>query len=177
MEIVATLANYHSAYYLPARRPPAPDQVTSDGGDPQVGTAIDPVTGGGDSCVETASSEAPGTARYTLKRPGGRPRTLLGAPRLRAVLDLGGAAPGVPQLDARLWDVAPGGATQRLVARGTYRPRQGANAWQLHPGAWRFPRAHAAELELLGRDPPYARPSNGTFEIAVRRLRVALPAR
>ena len=159
------------------RRFPGPDQILSDGGDPQVGTAIDPVTGGGDSCVETASSEAPGTARYTLKRPGARPRTLLGAPRLRAVLDLGGAAPGVPQLDARLWDVAPGGATQRLVARGTYRPRQGSNAWQLHPGAWRFPRGHAAQLELLGRDPPYARPSNGEFEIEVRRLRAALPAR
>ncbi len=158
------------------RRFGGPDQVSSTGGDPQVGLAIDPVTGGGDSCVETTSSPAAGTARYTLKAAGARPFTLIGAPRLRASLDLGGAAPGVPQLDGRLWDVAPGGK-QRLVARGTYRPRQGANAWQLHPGSWRFRRGHAAELELLGNDAPSARPSNGTFEIEVRRLRAALPVR
>jgi dienelactone hydrolase len=159
------------------RRFPGPDAIPSHGGDPQVGIAIDPVTGGGDACVETQRSEAAGTARYLLKGEGRRPFTLLGAPRLRATLDLGGADPGVPQLAARLWDVAPGGARQRLVARGTYRPRDGRNAWQLHPGSWRFARGHAAELELLGRDPPYARPSNGTFEIEVRRLRVALPVR
>ena len=153
------------------------ESIPSLGGDPQVGIAIDPVTGGGDGCAQTERSTAPGTARYPLKREGGRPFTLLGAPRLRGSLDLDGAEPGVPQLVARLWDVAPGGSTQRLVARGTYRPQDGRNAWQLHPGSWRFARGHAAELELLGRDPPYARPSNGTFEIEVRGLRVALPIR
>ena len=154
-----------------------PDRVASTGGDPQVGVAIDPVTGGGDGCVETASEAAPGTARYTLKSAGAKPFTLLGAPRLRGALDLGGAGAGAAQLAARLWDVAPGGATQRLVARGTYRPNQGRNTWQLHPGAWRFARGHAAELELLGNDAPYARPSNDEFEIEVRRLRVLLPVR
>lgn len=151
--------------------------ITSDGGDPAVGAAIDPVGGGGDGCVETDRSEAPGTIRIRLKREGARPFTLIGAPRVRATLDLGGAEPGVPQIAARLWDVAPGGERQRLVARGTYRPRQGRNAWQLHPGAWRFRRDHAAELELLGNDAPYARPSNGSFEIGVARLAAALPVR
>jgi hypothetical protein len=150
--------------------------IPSAGGDPAVGRALDPAAGGGDGCVETSRSEAPGTARYELKPAGERGFTLLGAPRLRARIDLGGAEPGTPQLAGRLWDVAPGGS-QRLVARGTYRPRDGRNRWQLHPGAWRFPRDHAVELELLGNDAPYARPSNDAFELEVSRLRVALPVR
>lgn len=151
--------------------------ILSDSGDPAVGRAIDPVAGGGDGCVETPSRKAPGTARYELAAPGGRPFTLIGAPKLKARLAIEGAGPGVAQIAARLWDVAPDGDSQRLVARGLYRPADGANRWQLHPGAWRFRRGHTAELELLGADPPYGRPSNGTFEIEVRDLRVRLAVR
>jgi X-Pro dipeptidyl-peptidase (S15 family) len=150
--------------------------VTSDGGDPAVGAAIDPVGGGGDSCKTTSAAKAPGTARYVLRKAKRRSFTLIGAPRLRARLKVQGAAPSSSQLDARLWDVAPGG-TQVLVARGTYRPRNGANSWQLHPGAWRFRRGHSAVLELVGDDPPSARPSNDSFTIGVRNLRVSLPVR
>ena len=150
--------------------------ITSAGGDPEVASAIDPVAGMGDGCVQTQRSEAPGTARYELKPAGRKALTLIGAPRLRARLGLGGAEPGIPQLDARLWDVAPDG-TQQLVARGLYRPVEGRNRWELHPNGWRFRRGHAAELELLGQDAPYARPSNGTFEVGVERLRVTLPTR
>lgn len=150
--------------------------ILSGSGDPTVGAAIDPAAGMGDGCVETTPGEAPGTARYEL-REAKRPFTLLGQPQLRAHLGLTGAAPDVAQLDARLWDVAPGGGSQRLVARGTYRPSDGRNRWQLHPGAWRFKRGHTAELELLGGDVPYARPSNGVFQLTVRGLRVRLPLR
>ena len=48
---------------------------------------------------------------------------------------------------------------------------------ELHPNGWRFRRGHVAELELLGQDAPYARPSNGEFEVDVKRLRVTLPVR
>jgi len=150
--------------------------VTSAGGDPAVAAAIDPVTGMGDGCVATQRTETPGTARYELKAAGKKAMTLIGAPRLRASLGLGGAEPGVPQLVGRLWDVAPDG-TQQLVARGLYRPAEGRNRWELHPNGWRFKRDHAAELELLGQDAPYARPSNGAFEVEVERLRVTLPLR
>ncbi len=151
--------------------------VTSDGGDPAVGAAIDPVTGGGDSCKPTDPAKEPGTARYVLRRAKDHAFTLIGAPRLRAKLDVQGAKPSTAQLDARLWDVAPGGKSQTLVARGTYRPRNGLNRWQLHPGAWRFEHGHSAVLELLGDDPPFARPSNSAFTIGVRNLRAALPIR
>ena len=158
------------------RRFTGPATVSSDSGDPDVAAAIDPVAGMGDGCVKTQRSEAPGTARYRLKAPRRKALTLIGAPVLRARLGLGGAEPGIPQLDARLWDVASDG-TQQLVARGLYRPAEGRNRWELHPNGWRFARGHMAELELLGQDAPYARPSNGTFEVDVKRIRVTLPVR
>lgn len=153
-----------------------PRTVSSGSGDPTVGAAVDPAAGGGDSCATTRASTAPGTARYVLLRARSRPLTLVGAPRLRARLHVTGAAPDVAQLDARLWDVAPDGS-QQLVARGLHRPREGADAWWLHPAAWRFAPGHQAQLELLGADAPYGRPSNSRFEIDVRNLRVTLPVR
>jgi len=157
--------------------PAGAQTITSGGGDPRVGVAIDPVAGQGDSCVQTASEHAPGTARYTLKAAGAPGATLIGAPRLSSRVTVRGADPHVAQIAARLWDVAPDGSSQRLVARGSYRPEQGRNVWHLHPGAWRFRRSHAAEIELLGSDPPFSRPSNGSFEIEVRRFRARLPIR
>jgi X-Pro dipeptidyl-peptidase-like protein len=149
--------------------------VSWPGGNPLVGRAIDPAAGGGDSCAAVPRSPEPGTAAYVV-RPRGRAFTLIGAPTIVARLRVHGAAPGVSQLAAWLWDVAPDG-TRTLVARGTYRPANGRNIWQLHPGAWRFRKGHAARLELVGGDPPYARPSNGVFRIDVRRLRLTLPVR
>ena len=156
---------------------PSPQSVLSAGGDPDVGRALDPVSGGGDGCVETPSGQAPGTARYRIRTVGSKGITLLGAPRLRAQLEIQGAAPEVTQLDARLWDVAPGGQTQRLIARGLYRPEAGQNQWELHPAAWTVQPGHSIELELLGNDKPYGRPSNSSFQINVSDLTAELPAR
>ena len=157
-------------------RRPRPQTLTSVGGSPRIAAAIDPAAGGGESCVEIEDDGAPGTARYTLATARQRAFMLIGAPTLRARLDVSGAPPTEAQVAGRLWDVAPDG-TQNLVARGLYRPRDGRNRWWLHPAAWRFERSHKAVLELLGNDAPYARPSNDPFEIEVRRLRVTLPAR
>lgn len=155
-----------------------PHVVESSGtGDPAVGRAIDPVSGGGDSCVVTPRSESPGTARIELFEARKRPITMIGSPRLRARISVAGADPSVTQIAARLWDIAPNGTDQRLVARGFYRPREGRNVWQLHPGSWRFDRGHTAELELLGADPPFGRPSNDSFTTEIRDLRVRTPVR
>ena len=152
------------------------ETIVSGSGDPAIGRALDPAAGGGDGCVETTAATSPGTARYEIGPPGRDAFTLLGSPRLRARLAVQGAEPANAQLAGRLWDVAPDGK-QRLVARGTYRPTEGFNRWELHPGAWRFRRGHRAELELLGGDVPYARPSNGAFTIEVSDLKVVLPTR
>jgi hypothetical protein len=157
-------------------RRPKPRTLSSAGGNPQVAAAIDPAAGQGESCPALQEDESAGTARYTLATAKRRSFMLVGAPELRARLGVSGAPPSEAQVAGRLWDVAPDG-TQNLVARGLYRPRDGRNRWWLHPAAWRFERGHEAVLELLGRDAPYARPSNSQFEIDVRKLRVTLPTR
>ena len=144
-------------------------------GNPSVGAAIDPIAGGGNNCATTSAAPEPGTASYLLPAARGAGYTLLGAPTVIASLSVSGT-PGAAQIAGRLWDVAPGGSSQTLVARGLLRPvGDGRYAWQLNANGWRFARGHVPKLELLGEDPPYARPSNGDFSIAVSRLQLRLP--
>lgn len=151
--------------------------VDSDGGDPAVGAAIDPVTGGGDHCAKTEAAEAPGTARHVVATAGKRGLTLIGSPRLRAGLEVRGARAIDAQLAGRLWDVDPETGEQILVTRGVLRPEADRERWFLYPASWRLEPGHRLELELLGSDPPFHRPSNDSFEIAISDLRVTLPTR
>ena len=102
--------------------------------------------------------------------------TLLGAPTVTADLGVTGEFAYVA---ARLLDVDPVANTKTLVARGLYRPDpdapNGRQTFQLHANGWHFASGHVPRLELLGRDAPYARPSNGTFSIAVSGLELRLP--
>jgi predicted acyl esterase len=152
-----------------------PRSFGAEGGDPAVGSAIDPVTGGGDGCATTPAANAEDTASYRLRRVG-RPFTLLGAPTIVARLGLAGSR-AAAQVAARLWDVAPGGESQRLVSRGVLRPVPGRNVFQLNPAGWRFARGHVPKLELLGNDAPYGRASNGEFTVEVREVQLRLPVR
>lgn len=167
------LANAHLRW-----RSDDPQSVSSTGGSPTVSVAIDPVTGGGDGCVRTPADRAPGTAVYDLPAAPEGGTLLLGAPRITARLRVSGSPPSVAQVQARLWDLAPDGATQRLVARGTLRPSGGdRDVFELHANAWRFEAGHRPRLELVGIDAPYARPSNGTFSVAVDAIELDLPTR
>src|SRR5205085_1244175 len=102
----------------------------SNGGDPRVGAAIDPVGGNGDACARTSADDEPGTANYRLPKSTGY--TLLGAPTILAHLKISGST-AAAQVDGRLWDVAPDGQ-QTLVGRGEYRPTgaKRGEVWQLH---------------------------------------------
>jgi predicted acyl esterase len=147
--------------------------VTSVGGDPSVARAFDPIAGDG-ACATTSAADEPGTAAYRLPAVTGEGYTLLGAPTVIADLKLTGT---FAALALRLLDEAPDG-TQTLVARGLYRPTgDGRQVFQLHPGAWHFASGHVAKLELLGRDAPYGRASNGTFTVDVSALELRLPVR
>ncbi|MDX6643773.1 MAG: type transport system ATP-binding protein, partial [Solirubrobacteraceae bacterium] len=122
--------------------------VLSSGGNPAIAQKIDPVTAG-DACAATDAAAEPGTASYLLPAAPRRGYTLLGAPTVIARLAVSGA-PGVAQLAGRLWDVAPNGSSQTLVARGLYRPSgSGTEVWQLHANGWRFAQGHRPKLELL----------------------------
>jgi dienelactone hydrolase len=154
-----------------------PRTVLAGGGDPAIGAAIDPAAGGGDGCARTAAGDQSGTATYRLPpaREGGF--TLLGAPTVLAELDPGADRESA-QLALRLWDVAPGGSSQTLVARGSYRPSgRGREVFQLHPNGYRFESGHVAKLEVLGSDPPYGRPSNDPSDVRIERLELRLPVR
>jgi X-Pro dipeptidyl-peptidase (S15 family) len=148
--------------------------VSSAGGNPQTGAAIDPVAGGGDACRRVNDETAPGTA--VVRGPESRGYTLLGLPTVRATISTTGSPYG--QLDSRLWDVAPDGR-QMLVSRGAYRlteNQSGRITFQLYGNGWCFAPGHRPKLELLGKDEPYLRPSNPPpFQVQVSDVQVRLP--
>jgi dienelactone hydrolase len=155
----------------------AAQTILSSGGDPAVARAIDPIAGGGDACAQTSTGNAPGTASYRLQPAPRGGYTLIGAPTVSARLAVSGE-PSVTQVAARLWDVAPGGSEQTLVARALYRPSgRSTDLWQLHANGWKFAAGHVPKLELLGADAPYGRASNQPFRIEVERLELRLPVR
>jgi hypothetical protein len=147
--------------------------IPSDGGDDAVSAAVGPVTNS-DACASVASRRLPGTAVYERRSRG---FTMLGLPTVTARVRTRGA---FPQLDARLWDVAPDG-TQVLVSHGAYRfapgERRGPIEFQLFGNGWRFAAGHKVRLELLGRDPQMFRPSNGSFSVRVSDVTTWLPVR
>ena len=148
--------------------------VLSSSGDQAISTAIDPIGGGG-ACAATPAADQADTATYRLPAAAGKGYTLLGSPVLSARFAVTGRAPA---LAARLWDVAPDGATQTLVARALYRPRPGKRqVFQLHPNGWHFAAGHVPKLELVGSDSPYGRPSNFEWSIKVSSLKFRLPVR
>jgi len=155
--------------------------IAAGAGDPAIATRFDPVAGGG-ACAEASGADQPGVATYKLAPapPGGF--TLLGAPTVIANFTLAG---DTSQVAARLLDLAPGG-TERLIARGLWRPRPGGpkrQVFQLHPNGWHFDEGHVAKLELLPADAGgtalsnYGRPSNGQQEVKVAKLDLRLPVR
>jgi dienelactone hydrolase len=158
--------------------------ILSAGGDPQVAVTFDTiganemsnVNGLGWPCQTASANPEPGIATYRLPAASGSGYTLLGAPTVTADLNVTGQFPYVA---ARLLDVDPATNTEILLARGLYRidpnAPNGRVVFQLHPGAWRFAAGHIPELELLGKDSPYSRPSNGSFSINVSDLQLRLP--
>jgi hypothetical protein len=152
---------------------PAARTFTSAGGSSQNSNATDPI-GAGSSCRTVSAADDPGAATYRLPVVKGGGYTLMGSPTVRATIQTTGA---FPQVDSRLWDVAPNG-NQTLITHAIYRPDPtGVQTFQLHPNGWHFLAGHVPKLELLGRDDPYARPSNGSFTVTASQLRLTLPVR
>jgi hypothetical protein len=156
-------------------RSEATQTILSVGGNPAVALAFDPVAGGL-ACTTASAAVEPGIASYDLPTPTGSGYTLLGAPVVSADLAVTGL---FGYIAARLVDVDPATNTKTLVARSLYRidPQapNGRQQFQLYANGWHFAPGHIPRLELLGRDAPYARPSNGIFAISVANLELRLP--
>lgn len=172
--IAATWAALHPGEVNFSSRPP--QTILSSGGDPKVSRAFDPVAGGLSCTTAPADDEGRGVATYRLPTPTGSGYTLLGSPTVIADLKVTGE---FAYIAGRLVDVAPATNTKILVARGAYRidPKapNGRQTFQLSANGWHFAPGHFPELELLGRDAPFLRPSNGVFSIAVSNLELRLP--
>jgi len=155
----------------------ATQSVSSGAGNQATANLVDPFTAGGaGGCASSAAVDEPGVANYRLPAVTGSGYTLLGSPTVIAKIETDDP---FAQVVARLWDVGPGGQ-QRFVARATYRPDVAQSArqvFQLDPNGWHFAPGHVAKLELLGRDSPYARPSNSVFSLDVSELELRLPVR
>jgi predicted acyl esterase len=151
---------------------PAAQTIEPNAGDPAIGQTFDPIGGKG-ACATAPGATQAGTATYHLNA--GRGFTLLGSPTVIASFRSPG---GNSQVAARLLDVAPDG-TERLVARGLWRPKVSAKAvrqvFQLHPNGWAFRKGHTVKLELLPNDAPYGRASDGQKAVTVSRLQLRLP--
>ncbi len=146
--------------------------VTSAGGNATIAADFDPIAGTTDACKTVTAENDPGTAVYTMTSPG---FTMMGLPTIQATVNTTGP---FGELVGRLWDVLPDG-TQRLITRGVYRlndNQQGQITFQLHGNGYRFAAGDTVKLELLGRDAPYYRASNGTFTVDVSNLTITLPS-
>ncbi|HEY4451231.1 MAG TPA: CocE/NonD family hydrolase [Solirubrobacteraceae bacterium] len=148
----------------------AAQSFTSAGGNPTIAAEYDPIAST-NACKTVAAETEPDTATYTTTSPG---FTLLGLPTVSAHVTTIGP---FGELVSRLWDVLPSGE-QRLITRGVYRLTEnqtGTITFQLHGNGYEFAPGDTIKLELLGRDAPYYRASNGAFSIEVSNLTASLP--
>ncbi|HEX5262489.1 MAG TPA: hypothetical protein VFW13_03125, partial [Phenylobacterium sp.] len=170
----ATWAGLHPGVVSFSSKPT--QTILSTGGDSKVSKAFDPVSGGLSCTTATAADEGRGVATYRLPTPTGQGYTLLGSPTVTADLKVTGE---FAYIAGRLVDVDPVTNTKTLIARGAYRidPKapNGRQTFQLSANGWRFAPGHIPQLELLGRDAPFLRPSNGDFSIKVSNLELQLP--
>src|SRR5207248_10554363 len=144
---------------------------TSAGGNPETAAGFDPIAGTSDACKTVKAEVEPNTANYTMTSSG---FTLLGLPKVTATIKTLGP---FGEIAARLWDVLPNGE-QRLITRGVYRlteNQSGTVTFKLHGNGYQLPAGVTVKLQLLGRDDPYYRASNGTFSVEVSNLAVSLP--
>ncbi len=149
----------------------APQSFTSAGGSAAIAKAFDPAGGTTDACKTVKGETEANTANYTTTSPG---FTLMGMPTVTATVNTVGQ---YGEIAARLWDVLANGE-QRLISRGIYRlteDQQGTITFQLHGNAYEFAPGDTVELQLLGRDAPYYRASNGSFTVEVSNLTASLP--
>ncbi len=151
-------------------RGPRPQRLTANGGNPATAAKFNQFATG-DACLTVKRERARGTAVY--QRRARRAFTMIGLPTVRATVRTRGRN---GQIAARLWDVF--GGRQRLISRGVYRltgNQTGEVAFQLSGNGYRIAKGHVVKLELLGRDPGFLRPSNGSFSVKVSNVVLGVP--
>jgi pimeloyl-ACP methyl ester carboxylesterase len=150
---------------------PGAQTFTSAGGNPTIAAEFDPIGGTTDACKSVKAETETNTGNYTMVSSG---FTMMGLPTVKATIKTLGP---FGELVSRLWDVTPGGE-QRLISRSVYRlleNQTGTITFQLHGNGYAFPAGDTVKLQLLGRDTPYYRASNGVFSIEATNVTASLP--
>ena len=131
------------------------------------------------ACPVDTSPAGPGVATYT-SAPLERDATMIGPARV--TVPFTGAASEL-QLNARLYDVAPGGS-QTMVDRGflTLANAGGAAAaspavFDLLGNAWRFPEGHSIRVELAQDDDPFVRRATIPSSLTLAGVTLEMPVR
>lgn len=154
--------------------------VGAQSGDPVNGLAFNPAPTG-TACATGTGGEEAGTANWEAPPAPAGGYTIIGAPTVVAGIEQAGTD---SQIAARLVDVAPGGATKTLIARGLWRPApKGTQVFQLHANGWKVEEGHVARLELLAKDASvpaggianYGRPSNNQTDATIKNMDLRIP--
>jgi predicted acyl esterase len=152
----------------------APKTILPTAGSGAIGNTFDPLTGGG-ACATTSAADQADTATYRMAAVPAGGFTLMGSPTV--IADITSSSQN-SQIAARLLDVDTGG-NQTLIARGLWRPAISASpvhqVFQLHPNGYNFAAGHIVKLELLPKDSPYGRTSNGQANVTIENLDLRLP--
>ena len=122
-----------------------------------------------------ASSAGPGVGTYdSAVLPSDF--TMIG--RTRVTVPHTGAGAGI-QLNARLYDLFPGGGPQVMVDRGVRRVTSpnGTTVFDLHGNGWRFPAGHRIRIELAQDDDPYIKRSNQPSSLMLSGTTLEIPIR
>lgn len=133
--------------------------------------ATDPVA---NTCPSPSGTAGSGVATYTSNALAGDV-TMIG--QTRVATTVAGSGTEI-QLNARLYDVFPGGR-QVLVDRGVHKLTQtpGVAAFDLHGNAWRFREGHRIRIELTQDDDPYVRRSVQPSALTLRDTQLSVPIR
>jgi hypothetical protein len=142
------------------------------------GTAPAQAFTSGTVCTMQAAGDNASAATYKLGAAPAGGFTIEGASTVTAEFSTPGAN---DQVIARLYDVnVPGGGTQQLIGRQTYRPLNVGEGFtkqvfQLHPNSWNVASGHVVKLELLVKDSTYALNSSSPHSVQVKNLELRLP--
>lgn len=133
----------------------------------------------GGRCPEDDEPAGPGVAVYDSP-PLERAYTMIGATRVKVPFE--GSAAEL-QLNARLYDVAPGGA-QTMVDRGFLTLANAGGGTMRSPAifdlmgnAWRFPRGHTIRVEIAQDDDPFLRRATTPSSLTLQGVRLEIPVR
>ena len=138
--------------------------------------ASDPIANSG-RCIERPGKSSASGAYWRWAV--GDEFTMLGLPSVTLPYAMTGEDATVV---VKLWDVAPGGETKRLVTRGVYRlsspgklESSGSFTSRLFGNHWLFEEGHTIELEVGQLDRPFLRPDNYPSTITYSGVNLSVP--